>query len=220
MTKDWLEKKDRKMELKECSAEALDVAVNFMYGIKVPERFTELRELLHIAELFMMGNLAEVVVQRLAEELTKDNYVEISQTAELYNKDSLINKCARFVYFQMGDNVDWEVIGKLSNVMAAFGKIAMKKQSNCTCLGVMKKRENFASDELYGDYVSSVVKPNSEIYLRTRIGSLYAGTGGTVLEVKRNNSLLVKFPGRFTAFEDTTFIINSCYIGVGHFHFY
>ena len=113
MTKDWLEKKDRKMELKDCSADALNVAVNFMYGIKVPEHFTQLPELLHLAELFLMGNLSDVVVERLAKELTKDNYLEISKTAELYNKDSLISKCALFVYDQMADNVDWEVMGKL-----------------------------------------------------------------------------------------------------------
>ena len=59
------------MELKDCSPDVLDIAVNFMYGIKVPKYFTKLRELLHLAELFMMGNLAEFVVQRLAKELTK-----------------------------------------------------------------------------------------------------------------------------------------------------
>ena len=105
-----------------------------------------------------MGNLAEFVVQRLAKELMKHNYLEISQTAELYNKDSLINNCALFVFDQMADNVDWEAMGKLSNVMAAFGRIAMKKKSNSTCPkhgnGIVKSREDFASDELFGDYVS------------------------------------------------------------------
>ena len=172
MTKDWLEKKDRKMELKECSADALNVAVNFMYGIKVPEHFTQLPELLHLAELFLMGNLSEVVVERLAKELTKDNYLEISKTAELYNKDSLISKCALFVYDQMADNVDWEVMGKLPNVMAAFGKIAMKQKSSSNCPkhgnGIVKRREDFASDDLFGDYVGSVLKPNSEVRRQQR----------------------------------------------------
>ena len=157
LTKDWLEKKDRKMELKDCSADALDVAVNFMYGIEVPKEFTDLRDLLHLAEQFMMENLTEVVVQRLDKELTKENYLEVSKIAEMYNKDSLINKCALFVYDHMADlNVEWGEMGKLSNVMAAFGKIAMikkskeakknsekaKKKSKSTCSqpGLMKKQ--------------------------------------------------------------------------------
>ena len=94
-------KKDRKMELKDCSPDVLDIAVNFMYGIKVTKYFTKLRELLHL--------------------------------------------------------------GKLSNMVAAFGRIAMKKKSNSTCPkhgnGIVKSREDFASDELFGDYVSSVLKP-------------------------------------------------------------
>ena len=129
LTKDWLEKKDRKMDLKDCSAEALDVAVNFMYGIKVPDQFTQLCHLLHLSELFMMENLTEVVVQRLTKEVTKDNYLEVSQTAELFSKENLINKCAVFLYEH--ENVEWDEMAKLPKVMAAFGKlhVVMKKKN-------------------------------------------------------------------------------------------
>ena len=76
LSKDWLEKKERRMELKECSAEALHVAVNFMYGNNVPEDFKEHGKLLHLAELFMMDNLKEVIEERLEKALTKLNYLE------------------------------------------------------------------------------------------------------------------------------------------------
>jgi len=92
LSRDWLEKKEKKMELKDCSVEALHVAVNFMYGVNIPEDFKGHAELLHLAELFMMDNLKEVIEERLAQALTKANYLEICHLlhlAELFMLDNL-----------------------------------------------------------------------------------------------------------------------------------
>ena len=115
LSKDWMERKEKKMEVKDCSVEALKVTVNFMYGINIPEDFEEHGELLHLADLFMLENLKEVVVEKLAKALSKSNYLEISQIAELYNTTSLINKCANFVFEEMSDSdeINWEDMGKL-----------------------------------------------------------------------------------------------------------
>ena len=128
LSRDWLEKKEKKMELKDCSAEALHVAVNFMYGINIPEDFKEHGELLHLAELFMMDNLKEVIEERLEKALSKLNYLETSQLAELYSNTSLITKCGHFVFEEFDDGAEsnWEEMGKLPKVMIAFGKRAMK----------------------------------------------------------------------------------------------
>jgi len=152
LSKDWLEKKEKEMELKECSAEALHVAVNFMYGINIPEDFKEHGELLHLAELFMMDNLKEVIEELLAKPLTKLNYLEICQLAELYSNSSLIPKCGNLIYEEFGksDEINWEEMGKLPKVMIAFGKRAMKGKED---MQVFKKREDFASDQLYGEYI-------------------------------------------------------------------
>ena len=123
MTNDWQEKKDKKMNLKDCSLIAVEVAVNFMYGIEVPEKFTELPELFHLSEMFMIENLTEVVIQRLNEEITAENYLEVCKIAEMYNKENLINKCALFVINQVGEeDASWEVLKKLNNVMVAISR--------------------------------------------------------------------------------------------------
>ena len=127
LTNDWQEKKDKKINLKDCSVVALEVAVNFMYGIQVPEEFTELCELLNLAEMFMMENLAEVVIHRLNEEITEENYLEVCKIAEMYNKENLINKCALFVINQIGEeDAKWEVLEKLNKVLVAISKNALK----------------------------------------------------------------------------------------------
>ena len=132
LSREWMEKKEKKMVLKDCSAEALNVAVDFMYGIQVPEDFTQYGDLLHLAELFMMENLKEAVVERLATNLSKENYLETSKFAELYNATGLIEQCAHFVHEEMSDSdeIDWKEMGKLPSVMAAFGKKAMTRISD------------------------------------------------------------------------------------------
>ena len=165
LSRDWLEKKEKKMELKDCSAEALHVAVNFMYGVNIPEDFKEHAELLHLAELFMMDNLKEVVEERLAQALTKANFLEISQVAELYSNTSLITKCGHFLFEEIGDGdeISWEEIVKLPKVMTAFGKRAKRGKEGMVPLKVPKKREDFESDELYGGYVKQNVEKGSVV---------------------------------------------------------
>jgi len=189
LSKDWMEKKEKKMEIKDCSVEALKVVVNFMYGINIPEDFDEHGELLHLAELFMMANLKEVVVEKLAKALSKSNYLEISQIAELYNTSSLINKCAHFVFEEMSDcdEINWEDMGKLSKVITAFGKRAIKGKgiSVANEVAYVKKRDDFDSDELYGEFVGQNVVKGSVVCLREDCGEgLNMGDLGTVVSQK------------------------------------
>jgi len=163
MSKDWMEKKAKRVKFEDCSARALSVAVDFMYGINIPMDFTGLRELLHIADLFMMENLTEVVVRRFV--LTKENYLEVSQAADLYNSVSLVSKCADFVYVNMGEGLTWEEIGKLPKVMAAFGERVRGKNCSVT-LKAVKKRKDFASEALYGEFVYKAVQKGTMVRVR------------------------------------------------------
>ena len=194
LSKDWLEKKERRMEIKECSVEALHVAVNFMYGINIPEDFKEHVELLHLAELFMLDNLKEVIGKRLAKALTKSNYLVIGQIAELYSNTNLITKCGHFVYeeFGDGDEINWEEMGKLPKVMAVFGKRAMKGKKDRVPSKVLKKREDYASDQLYGDYVRQNVDKGSIVRVRVNYpqGELEVGDLFTVHSVLEDSEVL------------------------------
>ena len=161
---EWTEKKEKKMVLKDCSAEALKVAVNFIYGISVPEDFTQYGDLLHLAELFQMENLKEVVVERLARNLSKENYLLISKIAEMYNATRLAEHCAHFVHEEMSvsDEIDWKEMGKLPSVIAAFGKKAMGSKSPL----IWNRREDFESVGLYERFVAESVQEGSIVRLR------------------------------------------------------
>ena len=180
---EWTERKEKKMVLKDCSAEALKVAVNFIYGISVPEDFTQYGDLLHLAELFQMENLKEVVVERLAKNLSKENYLETSMIAEMYNAASLIVQCAHFVHEEMSDSdeIDWKEMGKLPSVIAAFGKRAMKRKSDWAPLKPLKKREDFASRDLYEEFVFKTVQKGSIVRMLEDLGCLKVGDLGKVV---------------------------------------
>lgn len=121
LSKEWMERNSGRMELKDCSFEALEVAVNFMYHLHIPDGFSENIELLHLADLLMMDDLKGNAAALLAKSLSHANYLETSQAAETYHADDLISECAEFVLEKVV-NVNWEEMGKLPKVMAAFGK--------------------------------------------------------------------------------------------------
>ena len=62
-----------------------------------------------------------------------------------------------------GEEIIWMEMGKLPKVMIAFGKRAMKGKED---MQVFKKREDFASDQLYGDYVRQNVHKGSVVRMR------------------------------------------------------
>ena len=76
-------------------------------------------------------------------------------------------------------NVNWEEMGKLPKVMAAFGKRAMKMKED---MSVFKKREDFASDQLYGEYIMQNVHKGSVVRMRVNYpqGGLEVGDLVTV----------------------------------------
>ena len=193
LSREWMEKKEKKMVLQDCSIEALNVAVNFMYGMNVPEDFTQYGDLLHLAELFMMENLKEVVVERLARNLSKENYLLISKIAEMYNATRLAEHCAHFVHEEMSvsDEIDWKEMGKLPSVIAAFGKKAMGSKSPL----IWNRREDFESVGLYERFVAESVQEGSIVRLLDDHDGLKVGHLGKVVFAGPSVSKVSKVSG-------------------------
>ena len=71
------------MEVKEFSYEVLSAAVDFMYGIEIPEEFNkeeDLKSLLRMADLYLMEDLKDAVSPLIAKRLTNDNLFETNIT--------------------------------------------------------------------------------------------------------------------------------------------
>ena len=193
MAKDRVERKEKRIKLEDCSAKALSVAIDFMYGIDIPIDFTGLTDLLHISDLFMMENLTEVVVQRFV--LTNENYLAVSQAADLYNTYSLVKKCADFIYENLGEGLKWDDIGKLPKVMVAFGERA-KGKSCWVNLKAVKKREDYGEDieseELYAQFVYETVQKGSMVRVRCTTFAFSVALPLTARELKEGDVGIVR----------------------------
>jgi len=144
----WVENTSKKIEFKDCTADVLHAAVNFIYGISIPDNFKEGPGLLCLADLLMMEGLKQEAAKLLAKNLTTENYLEASQAAELYSVENLINSCAEFVFEKVKD-VDWEEMEKLPKVMSAFVKIAKKEKEKRegaeeSCEGLLNEARLFS----------------------------------------------------------------------------
>ena len=81
------------MEVKDCSHEVLTCIVNFMYGVPIPEDFTDTEVLPHQAELFMMEDLKSAVGLLIAKNLSLETLKELVLLAERYREVKLQEKC-------------------------------------------------------------------------------------------------------------------------------
>ena len=88
------------MEVTEFSFEVLSTAVEFMYGIEIPETFNnsdELSSLLHLSDFYLMDDLKAAVGSTIGRNLKKENILENIQLAEQFRATFLSDKCASFL---------------------------------------------------------------------------------------------------------------------------
>jgi len=130
--------------------EVLIDAVNFMYGLDLSVGLTNCAGLLDIAERFVMDDLKREASKHFAEglKLNKDNYLELSHMADRYNAKELLEKCAKYIMLEgKEDDIDWEEVSKLSNLMLESMKVA-------------KKGGNFLEDDLKTVVCTAQASPN------------------------------------------------------------
>ena len=75
------------MEVNEFSHKVLSTAVDFMYGIEIPEVFNntdDLKTLLHMADLYLMEGLKDAAGFLIGKDLTKETIFDTSQLADKF----------------------------------------------------------------------------------------------------------------------------------------
>ena len=164
----------------ECSPRVLAAAVDFIYGIDIPEDFDfdsdDAKSLLAMADLYLMEDLKDAAGSLIARQHTnKANILEITQMAEKYRAQKLKELCCQFI-FQNLKTLDKRVLMELYEVLPLLGEKAWlelvhmgRPQKNTDVLNKVlginepdpfKKREDFQSDDDYNGYVMNHIKPN------------------------------------------------------------
>jgi len=148
------------LEVKECSPEVLSTFIKFIYGISLPEDLSvgDAKDLLTIADLYLMEDLKEALAPVLGAQLDKDSILEISRMAEKFTAPKLMEICADFIVSNITD--PGELFAGMPQIAALCFKKQLKKlESANVALGTkdlktnFKKRKDFWTDLEYKDYL-------------------------------------------------------------------
>ena len=97
---------------KEFSHKVLSTAVDFMYGIDIPEDFKDvddLKSLLHLSDLYLMEDLKVAVGSRIGKTLEQEaNPLETAQLSEKFRAMERSHKCDYTSYESSPKS--WEVV--------------------------------------------------------------------------------------------------------------
>jgi len=112
------------LEVKECSPEVLSITIKFIYGIGLPADLgvEDAKDLLTIADLYIMEDLKEALAPVLGAQLDKDSILEISRMAEKFTAPKLMEICADFIVSNITDP------GELFAGMPQIAALCFKKQ--------------------------------------------------------------------------------------------
>ena len=97
----------------DCSPEVLTCAVDFMYGIPIPEDFADIEGLLHQADLFMMEDLKSAAGLLIAKTLSLDTLKELVALGERYREVKLQESCGDFILAHI-EEMQEEMISELA----------------------------------------------------------------------------------------------------------
>ena len=116
----------KSLDVQGFSFEVLSIAVDFMYGIEIPKSFNkndDFKSLLHLADMYLMGNLKNAAGSLLARSLNNENICEVSLLADKYRAEELRNKCVDYI-FHNANSIDDAKLGVLTDgtVMASLAK--------------------------------------------------------------------------------------------------
>ena len=163
------------MEVKEFSFEVLSTAVDFMYGIDIPEDFYNndvLTSLLHLADLYLMEDLKDAVGFLIGKDINKENVFDTSRLADKFRAVALGEKCVEF-FFDNATTIEDEKLAEMreGTVMVSLAKKfvmeSKKEQWKESWLTKLfgekpdfKKQDDFGSEEEYKGYVMAIIETN------------------------------------------------------------
>ena len=151
------------MEVKEFSYKVLSAAVDFMYGIEIPEEFDneeDLKSLLHMADLYLMEDLKDAAGFLIGKTLNQSNVFDLSKLADKFGAMLLSDQCVNFFYDNHTSFEDDNfAVMKDGTVMAALAMKMMKESKNSWMAKLFgdkpdfKRREDFGNVDAYKSYV-------------------------------------------------------------------
>jgi len=106
--------------IEDCKPEVLDIAVNYMYGVEIPDLDCPLLcQVLDIAERFLMPDLKAHVENLALKILNKSNVKELCAKADMYSCNQLLEACVQLMVKE-GISLDKEEVKKMPDATEAY----------------------------------------------------------------------------------------------------
>ena len=106
---DMVEKINGVINIDDACVDVVKQMVRYMYIAKIDHPFTRIKELLVLANKYQVLELVNYCSSKIFESLSEDNALEIGMFGEMHNSEVLINRCAKYICYDMTDslNEDW-----------------------------------------------------------------------------------------------------------------
>ena len=106
---DMVERQNGVIMIEDAGVEEVEQMIRYMYTAKIDHQYSKVKELLVLANKYQVLELVNYCSSRIFESLTEDNALEIGMFGEMHNSEILINRCAKYICYDMTDslNEDW-----------------------------------------------------------------------------------------------------------------
>merc|ERR1719342_1097263 len=155
-----------------------------MYTAKIDHSFAKVKELLVLANKYQVLELVNFCSSKIFESLSEDNALEIGMFGEIHNSDILINRCAKYICYDMTDslNTDWmEKIQESPKLMLQIIKNLRDVHENK--LHEIKRMDLGIEQWVHGGRINAIAfEVDAKVWLRG-IG-LYGAIDNTKFEVQ------------------------------------
>jgi len=119
--KRWCDDK-REIVLENCDPEVLDIVVNYMYGIEIPDLdCVKLCKVLDLSEMFLMADLKAHMEDLALNILNKSNVKALCEKAEMFSCSKLVEACVELMVKE-GISLDKKEVKKMPDAAAVLLK--------------------------------------------------------------------------------------------------
>ena len=95
------------LEIKEFPTSTVEQMIQFLYGFEIPDNFKDVTNLYALAEKYSLQDLKGIILKRL-DNITRENFLQTAEMAEVYNLEELTEKCATFCVTEAAKSLTWK----------------------------------------------------------------------------------------------------------------
>merc|ERR1719411_2546509 len=200
---DMVEKSQGMIKIEDADMEVVRQMVRYMYIAKIEQDYTKVKELLVLANKYQVLELVNFCSSQIFESLSEDNALEIGMFGEMHNSEVLINRCAKYICYDMTDSLaeDWmDRIAESPKLMLEIIKNLRDVHENK--LHAIKRMDQGIEQWVHGGRINAIAfEVDAKVWLRGvgLYGALDNSTFKVEIKVFLNDDCLLEERKEYTS---------------------